>query len=119
MQHFQPLGEMLIQTCYGFGNACEAASVSNSMASCLDECEHTDRVRLKCMYICQDAVVLLTDAALQAEGQVMAADHDTAAKSFLEGLHVWLDTREVQSLAGEMQTSLITSLSVEFSMIPC
>lgn len=42
-------------------------------------------------YIGEDAVPLLTDAALQTEGQVVAANHDTTAETLLERLHIWLD----------------------------
>ena len=49
-------------------------------------------------YVGEDAVALLADAALEAEGQVVAADHDTPAEAFLERLHVRLDAWEVQPL---------------------
>lgn len=42
-------------------------------------------------YVGEDAIALLADAALQTEGQVMAADHDTPAKALLKWLHIWLD----------------------------
>lgn len=42
-------------------------------------------------YIGEDAVTLVTNASLQAEGQVMAADHDASAKALLKRLHVRLD----------------------------
>lgn len=42
-------------------------------------------------YIGEDAIALLTNAALETEGQVVAADHDTTAKALLKWLHVWLD----------------------------
>lgn len=49
-------------------------------------------------YVGEDTIGLLVNAALQAEGEVVAADHDAAAETLLEGLHVWLDAREVQPL---------------------
>lgn len=49
-------------------------------------------------YIGKDTVALLIHAALQTEGEVVAADHYTSTKTLLEGLHVWLDPREVQPL---------------------
>lgn len=49
-------------------------------------------------YIGEDAVTLLTNAALETEGQVVAADHNSSAKTLLEWLHVWLDAWEVQPL---------------------
>lgn len=49
-------------------------------------------------YVGEDAVALLTNAALETEGQVVTADHDTAAEALLKRLHVWLDAREVQPL---------------------
>lgn len=42
-------------------------------------------------YVGEDAVSLLTNAALETEGQVVAADHDAAAKALLKWLHIWLD----------------------------
>lgn len=42
-------------------------------------------------YIGEDAVTLLTNAALETEGQVVAADHDAAAKALLKWLNIWLD----------------------------
>lgn len=51
-------------------------------------------------YVGEDAVALFADAALQTEGQVVAADHDSPAEAFLKGLHVQLDAREVQPLEG-------------------
>lgn len=59
-------------------------------------------------YICKDAVALLADAPLEAEGEVMAADHDTASKALLKRLHIWLDAWEVQPLAaGKKRNRLI------------
>lgn len=49
-------------------------------------------------YIGEDAVTLLTNAALETEGQVVAADHYAPAKTLLERLNVWLNAREVQPL---------------------
>lgn len=49
-------------------------------------------------YVGKDAVALLADASLEAEGEVVAADHDAAPKALLERLHVRLNTREVQPL---------------------
>lgn len=49
-------------------------------------------------YVRKDAVALLADASLEAEGEVVAADHDAAPKALLERLHVRLNTREVQPL---------------------
>lgn len=49
-------------------------------------------------YVGEDTIGLLVNAALQAEGEVVAADHDAAAETLLERLHVWLDAREVQPL---------------------
>lgn len=42
-------------------------------------------------YICKDTVALLTDTPLEAESEVVAADHDTASKALLKRLHIWLD----------------------------
>lgn len=42
-------------------------------------------------YVGEDAVALLANAALETEGQVVAADHDTTAKTLLKWLHIWLD----------------------------
>lgn len=56
---------------------------------------------MKISYVSKDAVALLADASLEAEGEVVAADHDAAPKALLEWLHVRLDTREVQSLTWE------------------
>lgn len=42
-------------------------------------------------YIGEDAVALLAHTSLETEGQVVAADHDAAAETFLERLHIWLD----------------------------
>lgn len=56
----------------------------------------------KCLtYIGEDAVALVANASLQTEGQVMAADHDAAAKTLFKRLHVWFDAREVQPLHDE------------------
>lgn len=49
-------------------------------------------------YVGQNAVALLADASLEAEGEVVAADHDAPPKSLLQRLHVRLDAREVQPL---------------------
>lgn len=49
-------------------------------------------------YVGEDAVTLLAYAALKTEGQVMAADHNSTAKTLLEWLHIWLDAWEVQPL---------------------
>lgn len=49
-------------------------------------------------YVCEDAIALLADAPLEAEGEVVAADHDAASEALLERLHVWLDARKVQPL---------------------
>lgn len=49
-------------------------------------------------YIGEDAVALLADAALETEGQVVAADHNTTAVTLLKWLHIWLDAGEVQPL---------------------
>ena len=49
-------------------------------------------------YIGEDAVALLADTALETEGQVVAADHDTTAITLLKRLHIWLDAGEVQPL---------------------
>lgn len=49
-------------------------------------------------YVRKDAVALLADASLEAEGEVVAADHDAAPKALLERLHVRLNAREVQPL---------------------
>lgn len=49
-------------------------------------------------YIGEDAVTLLTNAALQAKSQVVTADHDAAAEALLKRLHVWFDAWEVQPL---------------------
>lgn len=50
-------------------------------------------------YVREDAIALLTDAPLEAEGEVVAADHDAASEALLEWLHVWLNARKVQPLA--------------------
>lgn len=42
-------------------------------------------------YIGEDAVALLTNAALETEGQIVATDHDAAAKSLLKWLDIGLD----------------------------
>lgn len=42
-------------------------------------------------YIGEDAVAFVANTSLQTEGQVMAADHDAAAKALLKWLHVRLD----------------------------
>lgn len=42
-------------------------------------------------YIGKDTVPLLADTSLQTEGQVVAADHDAAAKALLKRLHIRLD----------------------------
>lgn len=42
-------------------------------------------------YIGEDAVALVANTSLQTEGQVMAADHNAAAKALLKRLHVRLD----------------------------
>lgn len=42
-------------------------------------------------YVREDAIALLADAPLEAEGEVVAADHDAASEALLERLHVWLD----------------------------
>lgn len=42
-------------------------------------------------YIGKDTVSLLANTSLQTEGQVVAADHDAAAKALLKRLHVRLD----------------------------
>lgn len=49
-------------------------------------------------YIGEDAVALVAHTSLQTEGQVMAADHDAAAKALLKRLHIRLDAWEVQPL---------------------
>lgn len=49
-------------------------------------------------YIGEDAVTLLTDAALETEGQVMATDHNATTKTLLKRLHVWLYAWKVQPL---------------------
>ena len=61
--------------------------------------------RSKRSYVGEDPIVLLADAALQGEGQVVAADNHATAEPLLERLHVRLDAREVQSLSkAETQT---------------
>lgn len=50
-------------------------------------------------YVREDAIALLADAPLEAEGEVMAADHDAASEALLKRFHVWLDARKVQPLA--------------------
>lgn len=50
-------------------------------------------------YVREDAIAPLADAPLEAEGEVVAADHDAASEALLERLHVWLDARKVQPLA--------------------
>lgn len=42
-------------------------------------------------YVGEDTITLLANASLEAEGEVVAADHNTAAKTLLKRLHVWLD----------------------------
>lgn len=49
-------------------------------------------------YIGEHTVALVVHAALQTEGEVVAADHYTAAETLLERLHVRLDAGEVQPL---------------------
>lgn len=48
-------------------------------------------VRKVMTYVGEDAVALLTNAALQTEGQVVAADDDASAKTLLKRFHIWLD----------------------------
>lgn len=52
-------------------------------------------------YVGKDAVALLADTSLEAEAEVVAADHDAAPKALLQWLHVRLNTREVQPLTWE------------------
>lgn len=47
--------------------------------------------RKRMTYIGEDAVTLLTNAALETEGQVVATDHYAATETLLERLNVWLD----------------------------
>lgn len=49
-------------------------------------------------YIGKDTIALLANTTLETEGQVVAADHDTTAKTLLKWLHVWFDAWEVQPL---------------------
>lgn len=46
---------------------------------------------MRLTYIGEDAIAFLADTPLETEGQVVAADHNTTAKTLLERLHVWLD----------------------------
>lgn len=56
------------------------------------------------MYIGGSAVGLLINAALQTEGEVVAADHYPPAKSLLKRLHLWLNTGKVQPLGIREET---------------
>lgn len=69
-------------------------------------------------YVGKDAITLLADTSLEAEGEVVAADHDAAPKALLERLHVRLNTREVQSLTGDsdkprMETGSVKRVTVK------
>lgn len=67
-------------------------------------------------YIGGWSLVIVCNAALQVERQVVAADQDSLPELFFELTHIWLNAREVQFLWTQNPNFLITGTKLLVGM---